>query len=136
MTTNRAVRWLRVCYWIGAIIDGLFAVVMISPPAVGGKLFGIDDFHPGPEYRYAMFVGAALMAGWPALLIWADRTPLERKGVILLTVVPVICGLVGANVYAVSTGMVAVAHMLPMWIMQAGLVALFTFAYVNAGRKA
>ena len=63
MSTNRAVLWLRVCYWLGAIIDGLFAVVMVLPPQVGGKLFGIADFHPGPDYRYAMFVAAALMAG-------------------------------------------------------------------------
>lgn len=32
----------------------------------------------------------ALMWGWTFLLIWADRKPLERRGVILLTVFPVV----------------------------------------------
>ena len=34
---------------------------------------GIDDFRPGVEYRYAMSIGASLMLGWTALLVWADR---------------------------------------------------------------
>jgi len=31
--------------------------------------------------------------GWTLLLIWADRKPLERKGIMLLTAFPIITGI-------------------------------------------
>jgi len=40
-----------------------------------------------------MRTGAPLMAGWTVLLLWADRQPLERRGVLPITVLPVIAGL-------------------------------------------
>ena len=44
-------------------------------------------------FRYGTRSGAPLMAGWTALLLWADRDPLARKDVLPLTIVPVIAGL-------------------------------------------
>jgi len=79
---------------VGAIADGLAVIPMLFPD-MGGFLFGISNFNPGIEYRYAMGVGASLMLGWAFLLIWADRQPAERKGVLLLTVFPVLFG--GSN---------------------------------------
>lgn len=37
---------------------------------------------------------AALMWGWTFLLFWASRKPLERKGVILITLFPALLGLI------------------------------------------
>jgi hypothetical protein len=79
---------LRICYWIGAVADAISATVMLLP-TVGGSMYGILDFNPGYEYRYAMGLGASLMLGWTFLLIWADKKPVERRGVLLLTVFPV-----------------------------------------------
>jgi len=49
--------WLRLSYRGGAIIDALTVIPMLLPD-VGGRLFGIVNFHPGADYRYAMAVGA------------------------------------------------------------------------------
>ncbi len=127
------VRWVRVCCWIGAAVDGVMVVLMLFP-AIGGRLFGIDDFQPGADYRYAMGVGASLMLGWTALLVWAGRRPLERKGVLLLTVCPVLVGLAAAGGLAVSTGWVPFWRMVPTWAMQAALAIAFTHAYVTVSR--
>ena len=35
--------------------------------------------------RSAMAIGGILMAGWTVLLLWAVRSPVERRFVILLT---------------------------------------------------
>ena len=124
---------LRISYWLGAILDG-FLVVPMLVPEIGGAIFGIDDFDPSQEYRYAMIIGASLMLGWTVLLLWADRKPFERKDVLLITVLPVIIGMVLAGVFAANVGVVEVQRMVPMWILQAGLVMLFSYSYYTARR--
>jgi hypothetical protein len=128
---NRSIVFLRLAYWAGAILDAAMLPPMLVP-SIGAKMYGIADFHPGPEYRYAMYVGASLMAGWTALLLWADRKPVERRGVILLTIIPVIAGLIGAGLYAVASGLVAAGGILPILALQVSLTAFFLGAYIHS----
>ncbi len=125
---NRRVLWLRACYWFGAIVDGAMVVPMLAP-SIAGPLFGIENFSPGVDYRYAMMIGASLMLGWTALLIWADRRPIERKAVLLLTAFPVVLGLAVAGVYAVAVGLITAGRMAPTWMIQAVILTAFTYAY-------
>jgi hypothetical protein len=120
---------LRVCYWIGAVADALSAVIMLSPK-LGGSMYGIPDFNPGNDYRYAMGIGASLMIGWTFLLIWADRRPVERRGVLLLTVFPVLFGLIISGIYAVAAGLIPADRMVPTWIFQGLITGLYLFSYV------
>lgn len=122
---------LRISYWIGAIFDALVIVPMLSP-RIAGVAFGIPNFNPGSDYRYAMGIAASLMLGWVFLLLWADRKPVERRGVLLLTMFPVLTGLVISGVYAVSSSLIPINKMLPTWAMQAILALLFGFSYLNA----
>jgi hypothetical protein len=71
------------------------------------------------------------MLGWTALLIWADRKPLERKGVLLLTVFPVITGIVLTGITAVLAGLVPLFKMLPGIIVPAVVGVLMTFTYLG-----
>jgi hypothetical protein len=128
---NRGLHLLRVAYWVGAVFDAAMLPPMLHPP-LGGAMFGIADFHPGPEYRYAMYVGAALMAGWTALLLWADRKPVERRGVILLTIIPVIAGMIAASLYSVASGLVTAGGILPILVLQVSLTAFFLGAYIHS----
>jgi hypothetical protein len=128
---NRSTTLLHTAYRVGAVLDAAMLAPMLIP-SVGVAMFGIPDFHPGAEYRYAMFVGAALMAGWTALLLWADRKPVERRGVILLTLFPVLAGLIGTSIYAVSTGLMAPGRSLPMFILQFSVTALYLGAYIGS----
>jgi hypothetical protein len=125
---------LRISYWAGAILDGLMVIPMLFPK-VGGVLFGIPDFNPSVEYKYAMGVGASLMAGWTILLIWADRKPIERKGVLLITVFPVLLGLVVAGIYAVAQNLIPIEKMVPTWIIQILLTTLFTYSFFSVNEK-
>ncbi len=131
---NEKIRWLRISYWVGAVADGLSALAMIFP-ALGRGMFGLTDFAPGPDYDFAMGLGAALMLGWTALLLWADRDPLARKDILLLTVFPVILGIVAAEVRVVASGFIAVGWMVPLWVMQGALIILFVFSYRNTRGK-
>ena len=124
---------LRISYWFGAVLDGVMVIPMLFP-SVGGVMFGIDNFDPGNEYKYAMMIGASLMLGWTVLLIWADRKPLERKGIILITVIPVVIGMVLAGIFAGSVGMVKVESMIPTWILQTILLILFSYSYFSTSK--
>ena len=113
--------WLRISYWVGAITDGIATFRMLFPKIAYGV-----------EYRYALGLGASLMLGWTFLLVWADRKPLERKGVLLLTVFPVITGILLAEIYSVTKGLITFEKMLPTGIFRVVLIALFIFSYFNA----
>ena len=128
---KRSIILLRIAYWMGAAMDAAMLIPMLFPP-VGAALFGIADFHPGAEYRYAMYVGASLMAGWTALLIWADHKPVERRGVILLTIIPVIIGMIGASLYLAASGLAASARIIPMLAIQVFLAVLYFSAYLGS----
>jgi hypothetical protein len=76
---------------------------MLSPELFA-TINGLPEFHPGIAYRYAMGMGASLMLGWTVLLLWADWKPLERKGVLLIALFPVVLGLALNEVAAVRAG--------------------------------
>ncbi len=129
---EKSIRWLRTCYWIGAIVDGLVVLLFVFP-----NLFAvvsqISNFHPGREYRYMAGTAAALMLGWTVLLLWADRKPVERKGILIITIVPVLVGLVIVEIWAVASGFVAFGPVLPIWLLQIALMVLYVFSYLHAG---
>jgi hypothetical protein len=127
----RARRLLRLCFWAGAIADAGSAVEMLSTRAFR-LAYSVPDFSPGSDYRFAMGMGASLMVGWTVLLLWADRAPLQRKGVLVITVVPVILGLVANEVVALRHGFIPLGALAPVWALQVLLSAAFMATYVYA----
>ncbi len=119
--SKRKVLWLRVSYWVGAVGDAIIAIRMLMPDAMGEAGF-----------RYAMGTSASLMFGWTFLLIWADRQPVQRKGVLLLTIFPAITGLMASSIYPALNGVFPVARMVPVWILGTAIICLMGFSYYNA----
>ncbi len=76
--TSRRIMFLRASYLVGAVIDGL-AILQMLFPSVFAATYGIRNFEPRVEYKYALGIGASLMIGWTFLLIWASQKPIERK---------------------------------------------------------
>lgn len=112
---------LRASYWAGAVADVLIAVLTLIPSRMGET-----------EFRYPMGLAAAVMFCWAGLLVWADRKPVERKGVLVPTVA-VIVGLMAAGLHAVATGIFPVQRIIPTSILGILLIALFSFSYYKAG---
>jgi hypothetical protein len=125
-----AIIWLRISYWAGALLDLLAGLTMLFP-----ALFIINNqvssFLPSPQYRYAMGMGAPLMLAWTVLLLWADRKPLERKGILPITLL-VVFGEVINEIVAARTGYITPAALFPTWTIQTVLIVLFLFSYLNA----
>lgn len=112
---------LRISFWVGAIADALAALRMLFPKIAVTV-----------EYRYAMGLGASLMLGWSFLLLWADRNPLERKGVLLLTVCPVLTGILLAEIYAALQQLITFEKLVSTGVLLAALMVFFTFSYFAA----
>jgi hypothetical protein len=127
---NDPTRLLLVAYWFGAILDGAMVVPLLVP-RIAAAMLGLVGFAPTPDFRYAAAVGAALMAGWTALLVWGALRPLDRRGILLLTACPVVVGLIAAGIYAVASGLVRLPLMVPMFAFQVGGCALFVTAYLR-----
>ena len=113
--------WLKISYIAGAVADGLVGILLLIPDRMGEA-----------EFRYPMGVAASLMFGWTFLLVWANRKPVERKGVLLLTIFPVITGLLIAGVAAVASGIFPFSKIIPSSLLEIGLIALFGYSYVKA----
>jgi hypothetical protein len=126
-------RFIGACYYAGAAADAL-AVLPLCFPEIARAMFGLREAGTGGDYLYASRVAASLMLGWTFLLLWASRRPVERRGVLLLTLLPVLAGLIASSVLAVGSGFVAAGRMLPLWVFYASIVPLYVAAYVIAGK--
>lgn len=119
MTTQ--IRWLKASFLAGAVADGIAGILILIPSRMGET-----------QFTYPMGLAASLMFGWTLLLMWGYRKPVERKGVLLLTIFPVIPGLIATGAYQVATGAFSVTRALPSMIVGATLIALMGFSYFNA----
>lgn len=122
--------WLRVAFWAGAVAGAYVAFTMLFPQPGGHP-----DFSSDWGFRYAMAFGAALMVGWTVLLIWADRKPLERRGILVITVFPVIVGLQLSKLVLHQAGLISNPFPLSSFIVPSVLSVLFLGAYANSFRR-
>lgn len=112
--------WLRTSYWAGAIADVLIGVSTLIPSRMGET-----------EFRYPMGLAAAVMFCWAGLLVWADRRPVERKGVLIPTIA-VVVGLMASGVYAVVSGIFPLQRIIPTTVLGVVLIVLFSFSYFHS----
>lgn len=119
--------WLRISYRVGALADAAAALVMLSQ-AIFAVESPLSNYTPEVPYRYAMGLGGSLMFGWALLLLWADRNPFERRGVLLITIVVVI-GLIVCGLYALYSRFAPLKTMAPVVAFQILLIALFSYSY-------
>jgi hypothetical protein len=126
---KKEIRLLRICYWWGIIADAVMAILMLFPKLF--LRFMNMNLAPDAGFDYGLRFGAPLMIGWTLLLLWADHKPVARKDTLLLTL-PVVAGYVLIEVYSLVAGLASLATTIPLFIMQAGLISLFTYSYLNA----
>ncbi len=84
--------FIRLTYWIGAIMDLLVALSMTLYTFFEINI-GMNYPTPTTETRFMLITGMALMWGWTVLLIWGERKPIERRLILLFTAFPVVFGL-------------------------------------------
>jgi drug/metabolite transporter (DMT)-like permease len=69
---------LRISYWTAALADFVIAVIVLFPEEMGLN-----------EIEYPMGLMSAVAFSWGIMLLIADRKPLERKWVLIPTILVV-----------------------------------------------
>lgn len=126
-------QFIRICYYVGVIADFIAAIPLIFPE-VAKLMFGLDSFNADNGYLYISRIGASLMLGWALLLLWGSFKPIERKVILLLTVFPVLTGLLISSILVVNSGFIETNFMFPLWIFYAIIIPLYIYAYILAGK--
>jgi hypothetical protein len=127
--------WIRSIFWLGAFVDFIVGVAMVHPELWAG-LFNIQDFNPDLRYRTGMGVGASLMFGWTALLLWGSHKPVERRGVLLITAFPVVTGILLTTILSITVGLNTLASVASSVIFLPLLLVLLGLGYLKATRIA
>lgn len=83
------ITWLRISYWTAAIADFGIAVSVLIPERVGLT-----------EFVYPMGLISVVAISWGILLLIADRKPMERRWILIPTMI-VIALLSGVRIYAI-----------------------------------
>jgi len=124
---------LRIAYLVGVVVDAGAAIGMAFPDRFGASLRYSPSFDVGrAEFRYGMQYGAPLMAGWTFLLAWAYFDPIARRDVLLITIVPVVVGLMLHDGRARRRGELRRGPVLAIRSLQVVLIALFATAYLTS----
>lgn len=111
------VKWLRVSYWAGAIGDFVLAALVLIPERMGV-----------PSYVYPMGLMSAVAFSWGCMLIWADREPMERRWVLLPTIL-VGSMLLLAGIYSIYAGVITVESYMPNFVLFPAVITLWSVSY-------
>ncbi len=125
---------LMTSYWIGIVADAVATVLLFSP-TVADLVLRPQSYLITPQYLYVSRVAGALMLGWTVLLFWAQRRPVERADILLLTLFPVITILAGAAVLVARSGQIALSNLAPMFILYVILSCTYIPSYVWAKKQ-
>jgi hypothetical protein len=72
------------------------------------------------------------MFGWTLLLVWGNKKPMERRGILLLTIFPVITGLIATAIWAFYSGIFSLQKTLPLLVLGIAIIFLMGFSYLKA----
>jgi uncharacterized membrane protein YfcA len=128
-----SINWPRLALNIGGVIDALMGFVFLVP-ALRVLIFGENAQFHTPQYEWAMRLIASLGFAWTALLFWAARKPLERKEVLLFTVVPLMLGAFSATAYGFITSTIPARFFALFTVVTLTMCPFYIVVFLGAGK--
>ena len=119
---------LLACYWLGIVADAAATILLFSP-AMANLVLQPQPFEISAVYLYVTRVAGGLMLGWTVLLFWAQRKPIERADILLLTLFPVIAVLAIAALLVVESKQIAFSSMVPIFVFYVVMFAMGVPSY-------
>jgi hypothetical protein len=120
---------IRFTLWLGIIADA-FETIRMSIPNLFIATSGIM-VPDAVSFQSGLFLAVPLMLGWTVLLFWADRKPVERRGV-LLCLAPVLFTYLLVEFIGMCSGIITIRNLLPTFLMQTVLLCLTIISYLLA----
>ena len=119
---KKSILLLRLSYWIAAIADFSVAILVLMPERMGLT----ETVYPSGLASVAIF-------SWAVMLLIADRKPVERKWILLPTILVVALITITRLVFSLDG---TIDFSLPLLLFAAALLALMTYSYSFATRHA
>jgi hypothetical protein len=117
---DKKTRWLRIAYWTAAIADFVIAILVLIPVRMGVT-----------AYVYPMGLMSSVAFSWGVLLIFADRRPVERRWILLPTMLVVaLLGITG--LHAGATELLPWSRIIPASLTSVIVLAILIYSYTNA----
>ena len=120
MSGQRAILLLRLSYWTAALADFAIAILVWIPERMGVA-----------ETVYPMALASVIAFSWGVLLIVADRRPLERKWILLPTILVVLLIAVMRSMFSVYGD---IEFSFPLLLFAIALISLMGYSYYYANR--
>ena len=108
--------WLRISYWAAAIADFGIGISVLIPERVGLT-----------EFVYPQGLMSAIAISWGIMLLIADRKPLERRWVLIPTII-VISLLTIVRIYASAVKLIQ--FNIPYLLLGIILIILLTYSLI------
>jgi hypothetical protein len=124
----RGIQLLKLSFVIGTVADALVAAnwfLIAAGSKIPNLLTGMVG--GGADYRFAMYIAGLFMAGWAVILAWGWFSPVERRGLLLITAALLLLSIVlELGLYSSMLGGVEFVFGLSV---RAALIAKFSFSY-------
>ncbi|MDH3647019.1 MAG: hypothetical protein OER80_09620 [Gammaproteobacteria bacterium] len=111
---------LRLSYWIAAIADFVIAILAWIPEKMGTT-----------EIAYPMGLASVIAFSWGVLLLIADRKPIERRWMLLPTILVVTLITIVRTRFSLDG---AIEFSLPLLFFAIALIILMAYSYYYASK--
>ena len=119
---TKPVLLLRMSYWIAAIADFGVAILVWIPERMGVT-----------EIVYPMGLASAVVFSWAVLLLVADRKPLERRWILIPTIIVVALIAFARTTFSLDG---AIEFSIALLIFAITLIIFMAYSYYYAGKYA
>lgn len=115
---NSKVIWLRISYWSAAVADFIITISVLIPENMGLS-----------EFALPMGLMSSVAFSWGILLLIADRKPVERRWVLIPTII-VVSLLTGVRIYVAVIGLVEFSVVYTL--IGILLIFIMTYSFINS----
>ena len=119
---NKSILLLRLSYWIAAIADFIVAILVLIPDRMGGA-----------EITYPMGLASVTVFSWTVMLLIADRKPIERKWILIPTILVVTLITIARTKFSLDG---TIEFNLVLLLFAIALITLMTYSYYYASKHA
>jgi CBS-domain-containing membrane protein len=117
---TRPVLLLRMSYWIAAIADFAVAILVWIPERMGVT-----------EIVYPMGLASVVIFSWAVLLLVADRKPLERRWILIPTIVVVALIAITRTTFSLDG---TIEFNIALLLFAIALIIFMAYSYYCAGK--
>jgi len=128
---DRKTKFVKFCLWAGIILDGINVFLYLFPNIMLNSI-GLSEESLTPAAIYLLFHAGIFMLAWTILLIWTLQKPVQRRFILLLTVL-ITVGMEASAIYLITVESIAKIQIIPLLILPVIVGSLFTAGYFVAG---